>query len=226
MLYERREDGADHEDGENNVLQSLGRAVGLEEGETDEQTGADTEHPFGQDVGWCSPVLLEGAACDPVKLRAERHGEFGVSTVVGLALDSFLFLVNLLNLAEDSLRLFTLVPECWPLLVFVALGMVHDFQHVFCRILLVVAVSSTVALEIVQHGTRVLSNGSKVYSMSTLCEEQKTVECLEEDGARLMDGTEDSLTVVGQLAKEGADSPGGLRVETTVKLLVRILKIV
>jgi len=43
LLHERREDGRDHEDGEDHVLQPLLRGVGVEEGKSYEERGCDTE---------------------------------------------------------------------------------------------------------------------------------------------------------------------------------------
>jgi len=147
-----------------------------------------------------------------------------MSSVVGLALDAFLFAVDILNLADDSLRLFALVPECWPVHVFSALGVVYNLQHIFCRVLLIITVPSAIGLEVVQHGARVLANVSEVDGLATLRKEEKTIECLKEDSARLVNGTENSLTIVGELAEECTNSPGGLRVETTVMLLAMVIK--
>ena len=62
-------------------------------------------------------------------------------------------------------------------------------------------------------------NTSFTYSFSTLAQEQKSVELLEQDGGRLMDGTKDSLTIVGQFAKECTDRPRTLRVKTTSRFV-------
>ena len=45
------------------------------------------------------------------------------------------------------------------------------------------------------------------------------VELLEKDSRRLMNCAENGLTIVCQLAQEGADCPGALRVETTGRFI-------
>ena len=50
LLHKSRENGTHHEDREDDVLETLGGAVRLEEGKTDEETCGNTEYPLGQDV--------------------------------------------------------------------------------------------------------------------------------------------------------------------------------
>ena len=94
-----------------------------------------------------------------------------------------------------------------------------DLKHVLSRILILSARSCAVVGEVVQEGARVWSDVSEVNSLTTLAKEEKSVELLEQNGRGLMDGTENSLAVISQLAKECANSPRALRVETTSRLV-------
>lgn len=58
-----------------------------------------------------------------------------------------------------------------------------------------------------------VSTGEKGRS-AHLLEKKQTIEDLEELGARLMDGSENSLSVIGELPEKLHDGPGGLRVES------------
>jgi len=71
----------------------------------------------------------------------------------------------------------------------------------------------TVALKVLDEGRGVFANGAKVDWSTPLCEKEKAVEFLEEDGRGLVDGAEDGLPVVGEFPHEAADGPGGLGVE-------------
>ncbi len=74
LLHERGEDGKDHEDGEDGVLKACLRAVGLVEGEADEEGRSSAEAEFAEDILRCSPVLLVDAFENEGELGAQRHG--------------------------------------------------------------------------------------------------------------------------------------------------------
>jgi len=85
---------------------------------------------------------------------------------------------------------------------------IDDFKHVFGRIFLIVTLAGTVAFEVIEKCPGVLADGAKVDSLSTFGKEKQSVEFLEQNGTRLMDGAENSLTCIGKFAEESADSPG------------------
>lgn len=87
-------------------------------------------------------------------------------------------------------------------------------QHPFRRILAFGALGSTVLLKIINENTRSLADLAKVDGLTTSSEEEETVKLFKKHSGRLVDGTENSLTVFGQLSKEEKNVPGGLRVET------------
>lgn len=82
------------------------------------------------------------------------------------------------------------------------------------RVLLGTTRRSTVALEVFDHSARVFTNVTEVYSLTTLAEEQETIEDLEEFRRRLVDGAENGETLVSKAAQERHDGPGRLRVKT------------
>jgi hypothetical protein len=59
----------------------------------------------------------------------------------------------------------------------------------------------------------VFANVAVVNSLSSLSEEQKVVELLEQDGGWLMDSAKNSLSIVGKLAKKSTDRPGSLGIK-------------
>ena len=76
LLHELPEDGHEHEDGEELVLEPLQGDGGVPEGEADEEAGDGAEHGFGVEVGGCAPVLGENSPGDFAELHHERFGEF------------------------------------------------------------------------------------------------------------------------------------------------------
>jgi hypothetical protein len=127
--------------------------------------------------------------------------------------------MQLVDLLLNVLGLVALLPYLMPVRSLSLRSSIDDFEHEFSRVLVVFAVSSSVGLEVVEKCSGVLSNFTKVNSLTTLCQEEKAVELLEKDGTRLMDSTEDSLTGVGEFAEEGTDGPGTLGVQTTGRLV-------
>lgn len=131
------------------------------------------------------------------------------------------FLVQFVNLGLNSLSLFAVPPDFMPVRSLSGRSSVDDLEHKFCRVLFIVTVSSTVILEVIKQSSGVLADVAKVHSLTTLSQEQETVKFLEQDGTGLMDSTEDGLTGVGELAKEGTDGPSALGIQTTMTTLVR-----
>ena len=74
-------------------------------------------------------------------------------------------------------------------------------------------------VEVFEHGLRVLPEVAKVDGLATLLQQQEAVEGLEQLGRRLVDGGEDGLSVVRELAQQQHDRPRRLRVETRSRLV-------
>lgn len=127
--------------------------------------------------------------------------------------------MQFVDLFLNILGLVALLPYLMPVRSLSRRSSIDNFEHEFSRVLIVLAVSSTIGLEVVKKCSGVLSDITEVDSLTTLCQKEKAVELLEKDGTRLMNGTEDSLTGVGELAEESADSPGTLRIQTTGRLV-------
>lgn len=116
LLYEGREDGGDHEDGEDGVLYAELRVVLVEEGEADEERGTDTQQQLAVYVVGCSPVLLEDSHSDLGELGCEWHGEFAVVVVVVFGM---LFAHGVFDAGEFFLDFFGFVaalPDVVPIL--------------------------------------------------------------------------------------------------------------
>lgn len=76
------------------------------------------------------------------------------------------------------------------------------------------------AFEVVEEGSRVVSNRSEIHSLSATGEEEELVKFLEEDCAGLVNRAKNGLTGVGKFSQEVTDSPGALGVETTIHMSV------
>ena len=95
LLEELAEDGHEHEDGEELVLEPLQGDGRVPEGETNEEAGDCTEHGFRVEVGRCAPVLGEDSPGDFAELDQEWLSEFsegGRVVVDGSALQFLLHL--------------------------------------------------------------------------------------------------------------------------------------
>jgi hypothetical protein len=73
-------------------------------------------------------------------------------------------------------------------------------------------------LKIVEERPRILSNRAKIHCLATSSQEEQLVKLLKQDGTRLMNGAQDGLSCVSQLAEEIADSPRALGIETTIPI--------
>lgn len=221
LLDKDGEDGDDHEDTEDNVLHTGHSTIGLPEGETNEETRSDTKEELGEDVVGHAPVLLENTTGNFHELGAEGHGELRVGTSIFAASDLLMLLleVNSLDLGLNTVAFVARLPDAVPIFAPGVGSVIDNLEHVLSGVLLVTASASAVALEIVEKGAGVVADITKVDSLTAAGEEEQAVELLEEDGAGLMDGAEDGLTGIGQLAEESANGPGALRVETTSRLI-------
>jgi hypothetical protein len=164
--------------------------------------------------------LLENALRDFPHLGIEWHGKLGTAVTIRLLL---LFTLGLgmdpLHLGNNPLALLTALPHRVPVLAAVVGALGHDLQHELGRVLLWAAVPRAVSLKVIEKRPGVLANITKVDRSPALGQKEQTVELLEEDGVGLMNSTEHSLTRIRQLAKEHADCPGALRIETTGRLI-------
>jgi hypothetical protein len=89
----------------------------------------------------------------------------------------------------------------------------NDFKHNFSRIFIATELSGAISLEVFRQNMGVFANVAVVNSLSSLSEEQKVVELLEQDGGWLMDSAKNSLSIVGKLAKKSTDRPGSLGIK-------------
>jgi hypothetical protein len=92
-------------------------------------------------------------------------------------------------------------------------------QDVFRGILSGLVLGSTVTLKVVDEFVRVLADLVKVDGLSTLGQEEQSVETFEQHGGRLVDSAQDGLTMVRKLFEEIQNVPRGLRVQTRSRLV-------
>ena len=198
----------------------------MEEREPNEETSAKTQHQLGDDIHGHTPVLLEDPLHDDGELLRYRHGEFFVLAVV----DCFrilrcrvvlLLFVDAVDLGLDFRRFVASVPEIEPAVARWVDARVDNLDHVFSRVLVVLARSRAVAFKVVEEGSRVVANRSEIYRFTTAGEEEKLVKFLEKDCTGLVNRAQNGLTGVGKFSQEVTDSPGALGVETTMQTLVK-----
>ena len=213
LVNQRGEDCGDHEDGEEHVLHALLRSVGIVERESNEQTSRNAEHELSENVRGHTPVLAKGTLGDFGQLLGEGHGEFRVSVLVGffMFLGVRLFIGDLINTLLDLLGFFAALPSLKPVVVFLS----GNLKHVLSWVLVVATFACAIAGEVLQEGFRVVSDVTKVDGLAALSQEEESVELLEQNGRRLVNSTQDGLSVVRKLAQESADCPGRLGIQTT-----------
>ena len=90
----------------------------------------------------------------------------------------------------------------------------YHVDHVFCRVG-VGRAGSVVSTEVLLDSRCVVTDVTEVDSLATLCEKQKSIELSEQKGGRLMDGDQNGLTNVGELAKETNSVESGLTVQSS-----------
>lgn len=224
LLGELTKDGENVEDGEHLILETLNRVGRIQEDKTDEQGDTNAESGLGVDVGRCAPVLLEDTAKDLAELQHEGGGELAVAgfvvnrTVCGIGVGSSALEAIQFHVHNSTFRAF--LPSRKPIDMRVRTrGSTNSFQHPFSRVGLGRAGRGTVALKIFNHGLGVLANVAKVDSLATTLEEKESVEALEEHGRRLVDGTQDGLSALGEFLKKIKDSPACLRIQTRGRLV-------
>lgn len=195
-------------------------------------------------TGDIAVVVREGASLHNNVLLPQRSGvaQTGIGRFVGLRLLVALLFVELGDLVVNLLGLVGLFPQRVP--VFVGLGSrtgADDVEDVcMCRVSQnqqlmtqtrrrevrtfsgVVALAAVLVgpgVEVFEHGLRVLAEIAEVDGLAALLQQQEAVESLEQLGRRLMDGGEDGLSVVRELAQQEHDRPRRLRVETRSRLV-------
>jgi hypothetical protein len=156
--------------------------------------------------------LLERAYSARLDLRRKRHREFSATRLRrDIEVLTLLALMQFIDLALNTLGFLALLPHIEPLLSVLVLASVDDLQHVLRWILIFTALASAVCFEVFQESVRVLAEFAEVNSLATTGEEEKTVEFLEQDGGRLVDGAEDGLASGTEFTEEGDDGPRALR---------------
>lgn len=70
----------------------------------------------------------------------------------------------------------------------------------------------TLALKVVRKSFRAFPDITVVHCLATALKEEQAIKGLEQQCARLMDGTKNCLAVIRQLAEEGANGPGRLTI--------------
>ncbi len=171
LVDERGEDGAYHEQREDDRLHTSEGGLRVVKREPNEQTRHDSKAPFRNDILRHAPVLLEDSVRDDVDLEPEGHRELGVAhgLVLVFLLDGALLLMDAVDFVLDALTLGTLLPDVKPVCSTVVCLCVDDFDHVLCWILGLGTLASTVGLEVVEKSSRVVSNRTKVDRLATLC---------------------------------------------------------
>lgn len=179
--------------------------IGFEEREADEEAGAETQHYFGDHVIWHPPVLLEHSGEDDWHLLDERHRKLslfpGVGSLIWVVYRLILFaLVNPINFVLYTRGLGTSIPKIEPRLAFWVGACVDNFEHVLGRVLVIGTSTGTVILEVVEESARVVANGPEVDSLATSGQEEQLIKLFKQNGAGLMNGAQDCLAGIGELA--------------------------
>ena len=89
----------------------------------------------------------------------------------------------------------------------------------YARVLGVTTLSRAVAFEVVDEHVGPFTDVAEVHSLSTLAEEQKPIEYLEELRRRLVNRAHDRLTAIGELAEEARNRPCALGVKAGRRLV-------
>jgi hypothetical protein len=224
LLDELAEDGHEHEDTKHLVLETLLGVGCLEERETDEEAREDAERGLGVDVRGGAPVLLEDTDGNFAELFPKRRGKLAIGGLVfpflcrNSAFECSLLGALVLELCEVFLNS-GVFGRVAPRLVPVDIGRrsrscTNDFEHPFGGVSRRRARHSALSLEVVDQDTRVGTDLTKVHSLATLLEEQKTIEAREKHSGRLMNSAKNSLAVLLELVQEVENSPRSLRVQS------------
>ena len=223
LLDELAEDGEQVEDGEHLVLETLDGVGGVVEDETNEQGNGDAKSGLGVDVRRGTPILLEDTVGNLAELREEGSGEFTVATGITRHFQSVGILgvvLQTLQLGLDSLILGAGAPSIVPVDLGVSTRSSTDnLKHPLGRVGISRALDTALAFEVGGHGLGVLANVTEVNGLTTLSQEEETIEALEKHGRGLMDSAQNGLTALGELLKEIQNSPRSLRVETGSRLV-------
>lgn len=108
----------------------------------------------------------------------------------------------------DSVVLGAFQPDLVPVdSAFGSWGGTNGIKHVFCWVFVLATRPSTVPFKVADQGFRVGADFAEVDLLSTLGEQQETVELREKLGRGLMDSAENGLAVVGKLLQELHNRP-------------------
>lgn len=95
-----------------------------------------------------------------------------------------------------------------------AVGSSNDVDHVLCRVGSWWA-GSIISTEVISDGRRIVTDVTKVNSLTALGEQQECVELSKEEGGRLVDGDQDGLANISKLAKETNSIECGLTIQSS-----------
>ncbi|KAI6753414.1 hypothetical protein HG531_005583 [Fusarium graminearum] len=216
-----RKDSEQVEDGKHLVLETLDSVGSLEEDETDEESDERAKSGLGVDVNRSTPVLLEHAVEDLLELNHKGSGEFAVAAIIDVGVfDALLLSLDTLEFGLDLLAFGAVAPGLEPIEFGVrSRSSANDFQHPFGRVGLRGTCMATHAFKVAGHDVGVLADITKVHCLTTLGQEEKSVEALEQHGRGLMNCAKNGLAGVCQLLEKIQNSPRGLRVETRGRLI-------
>lgn len=152
-------------------------------------------------IGWCAPVLFKDPHRDGISLRGQWCRKLPKRIVITLDGTLTQGCLHLAQCSFDFLPLRRIAPDLGPI------NRVHrswtgtdHLKHPLGRIFIGATGPRAVAFEILGQDVGVAANVTEVDSTPAPREEEQTVEFLEQDGRGLMDGAEDGLAVIGELA--------------------------
>jgi hypothetical protein len=161
----------------------------------------ETKRELRVDICRCSPVLLSNTLGANQELFKEWCS---IGRIKGIRiLCDVLGLRESIQLLSNRGKLGALHPSFRPVTVWMSTrrstnGVKHPLSWVLGRL----TRWSAKFLKISDHSSGVVADVAKVYRFAALCEQQKSVELLEDDCRWLMDGAENCLAMVGKLLDE------------------------
>lgn len=159
-------------------------------------------------TGRVTVVVLEDTSSNDTELSHRGRGEVAtrIGRLVGGGFFVTLLVVESIDVFLNTFRLLGLVPHLVPILVDLGGSSSSDrIENVFSRVVVLGTPLVGTFVEVLDERRRVLAEITEVDSLSSLLKKEKSIEGLEEFRRRLMDSSEDSLSVIGELAKEEHD---------------------
>lgn len=149
--------------------------------------------------------MLEHSGKDDGHLLNEWHRKLGLFPGVGrlVWVVNWLILLALVNPIDFLLHtrgLGTSIPKIEPGLAFWVGACVDNFKHVFGRVLVIGTSTGSVVLEVIEESARVITDGPEIDSLATSGQEEQLVKLFEQNSAGLMNGAQDCLAGIGELA--------------------------